>query len=134
MPLSGDRGMQDGDPLPFPSVLVRALVAIRAAAERDLVSVVHRRRHRRELDALGARREDVVECLLQLTTKDFRDGPRTGHHEPDRDVWVFGPRLGSTQMYVKIALGRIMPEEPVRIFVWSFHRARHPMPPREGSA
>jgi hypothetical protein len=123
--------MPDGDPLPFPSALARALVAIRAAAERDLVTVVHRRRHRRELDALGVRREDVVECLLQLTTKDFRDGPRADHHEPDRDVWVFGPHAKGRQLYVKIAMGRERVETPVRIVVWSFHVARHPMPPPE---
>lgn len=129
MPLSGDRGIGSGDPLPFPSALERALSAIRSAAGQDLVTVMHRRRHRRELDALGIRREDVVECLLRLDREDFRDGPLIDHHDPGRDVWIFGPRLGGLQMYVKIALGRITPEEPERIFVWSFHRAKHPMPP-----
>lgn len=129
LPLSGDRGTEGDGPLPFPSALQRTLSAIRSAAGRDLVTVVHRRRHRRELDALGIRREDVVECLLRLAREDFRDGPLIDHHDPRRDVWVFGPRLGGVQMYVKIALGRITPEEPERIFVWSFHRAKHLMPP-----
>lgn len=131
MPLSGDRGIGSGDPLPFPSALERALSAIRSAAGQDLVTVVHRRRHRRELDALGIRREDVVECLLRLDREDFRDGPLIDHHDPGRDVWVFGPTARNRQLYVKVAIGREHAETPLRIVVWSFHVARHPIPPPE---
>ena len=126
--------MEGGESLPFPPPLERALLAIRAAAALDLVTVVHRRRHRREFDGLAVRRADVVGCLLGLNVEDYRDGPHPYHHEPARDVWIFGPWLEGRQMYVKVALGRIAPDEPVRIFVWSFHRARHPMPPLGGRA
>jgi Motility quorum-sensing regulator, toxin of MqsA len=125
--------MEDWEPLPFPTPLERALVAIRRAAKRDLVAIVHRRRHRRELDALGFRRENVVDCLLSLTAKDFRHGPHPDHHDAARDVWIFGPWIEGHQMYVKVAIGQLAPDEPTRIFVWSFHRARHPMPPPSGA-
>jgi hypothetical protein len=126
--------MEDWEPLPFPTPLERALVAIRQAAKRDLVAFVHRRRHRRELDALAFRREHVVDCLALLSAHDYRDGPLTDHHDSDRDVWIFGPMVRGRQMYVKIAIGREHADLPPRIVVWSFHPARHPMPPPGSSA
>lgn len=131
MPLSGDRGMEGGESLPFPPPLERALLAIRAAAALDLVTVVHRRRHRREFDGLAVRRADVVGCLLGLNVEDYRDGPHPDHHQPEHDVWIFGPRIGGRQMYVKVAIGRERTDGPLRIVVWSFHPAKHAMPPRD---
>ena len=127
MPLSGDRGTEGGDPLRFPTELVRALDHVAQAVAAGQVVHMPRRRTLEHLEALGLIIDDIVRVVDSLAIRDFHAGPEPDHHRPERVVWTFGPVVNGQQAYVKIALGFSESARVPFVLVWSLHPARFPM-------
>jgi hypothetical protein len=87
----------------------------------------------RALVELGFTRRAALEEIKRLCVDDYSEGPTADHAEPSKEVWVFGQRLegtelGTVEVYIKLRLTHPAGHgRPARGFVWSFHRAKHPM-------
>jgi hypothetical protein len=83
------------------------------------------------LARLGITIKDARGRILALTPCDYIEGPtpRSGH--PSQESWVFGLRIQSTDVYIKLEV-RL---EPARCLCVSFHEAERPMrfPYRDGT-
>ncbi len=78
----------------------------------------------RTLALLGITREHAESLVLGLTPEDYSSGPSADHNHPGLDVWVFGLRVGSIEVYVKV---QAIVNPPVGCVCISFHKSERPM-------
>lgn len=119
--------MDDAPHFQFPADLARALADLRQAIDAGHVRLVDRRVNRRLLLHARSDEASMVALLATLTSADYHAGPLEDHHASHRTVWIFGPRRGGLQLYVKFALTPGLAGGAPHLHLWSLHVARHPL-------
>lgn len=66
---------------------------------------------------------DRKSILKNLTTKDFSEGPLEDKIFKGTDMWVFGKKIKSEEVYIKITLG--IPN--AQVICISFHISEYPI-------
>jgi hypothetical protein len=72
---------------------------------------------------LGISLADAKERILGLAPSDYVSGPSPDLDRPGQEVWVFGLKAESAELYVKLTI--IL--EPEKCVCISFHPARQPL-------
>jgi hypothetical protein len=76
------------------------------------------------LALLGLMPRDAEDRVPALVPEDYVSGPDRDRSYPGNEVWVFGPFVNGTEVYVKI---QVIANPPERCVCISFHKADRPM-------
>jgi len=85
---------------------------------------VRRRENLETLAQLGITRQHAEDLVLGLTPTDYSNGPAPDHNNLGLEMWVFGLRIGGSEVYVKI---QVIADPPERCVCISFHESERPM-------
>jgi hypothetical protein len=84
--------------------------------------LVPRKENKECLLQLGFKYPDIKETLLDLSVKDYCEGPCDDRDQPG-ELWIFGKTIENKEVYIKLKLASFGPLRIVRVV--SFHFAEH---------
>ena len=104
------------------------LSEFKATVTLGFVRWVSKPAERQHLIDLGITQNQALELIHQLTPDNYSKGPEPDDMKPDRDVWIFGCDVDSTEAYIKLALQPHNQKKHIVFgLIWSFHKADHPL-------
>ena len=110
--------------------VARFLEDFKAAAIVRKMIVSDREKNQAALIQMGLTSKNREDIILQLAVGDYVSGPEADHHRRS-DIWVFGKRIETFDVYIKLQLLEYIPadtedlvRQPVCI---SFHIAEKPL-------
>jgi len=84
---------------------------------------------RQHLIDLGITQNIALELIQGLTPDNYSKGPEPDDTKPEREVWVFGCKVGEgVEAYVKLALQPHNKKKNITYgLIWSFHKPDYAM-------
>jgi hypothetical protein len=93
-----------------------------AAHERFVFT--NRAKNLETLASLGITREHAESLVLGMQPGNYVSGPDRDRNNPSLEMWVFGLRVASSEVYVKL---QVISDPPVQCVCVSFHEPERPM-------
>lgn len=73
-----------------------------------------------DLEITAKKREDIIK---NLTYKEYCEGPLPETQYGGTEMWVFGKRIKTQELYIKLTIS----QRSQNVICISFHKAEHPM-------
>ena len=69
----------------------------------DNFTLISRKKNLDSLALLGLTARQVRRSILQLTVKNYSEGPNVDRDRKDANIWVFGMKINDEEVYIKLS-------------------------------